>query len=103
MTLLDDLKKEAWGLFEVAYANYAFTGRQHDPEIVSLILTEIVTRTYSAAVEACVEALPEEKTMAAALKAGSDAGAGDTIGHNYYRKEALFRLKNLLPEYKKSV
>jgi hypothetical protein len=38
---------------------------------------------------------PEEMTMEAALKSGSDAGAGYTIGHNYCRKEILDNFQHL--------
>lgn len=61
-------------------------------------LMEFITHIYTQAVNDCREALPKERTMDAALKAGSDAGAGDTIGHNYCVREADENLAALLPK-----
>lgn len=94
MTKLEILQEEARAKFFSNEDN----GKYTDGWAVRIgnSLDEIVIHIYTQAVHDCREALPKERTMDAALKAGSDAGAGDTIGHNYCVREADKNLADLL-------
>lgn len=86
MTKLDDFKKEKREEFERILRdrfNVKSSGLTNDTlgDIDQLISDTV------ALVER--EVVPGEMTMEAALKAGSDAGAGYTIGHNSCRNETL--------------